>query len=990
MLNARSNSNVLIRKGPLKAIISIVALWSFLFNIVCFDVAWAVRVPSESSRVDSNGADSPGFPRMDLTVDNVSIPLGFGEIKNTFRGTNGKTIIHILDAHCNYSAQHAVAGIVDHLSNNYNIDTIFLEGGSGDYDLSLFTNIRDSEMRYKISDYFVKEGRINGPEFYAINNPDKIKLFGIEEEDLYSKNLNIYRSSIPLKEDIDKYLDTFSGAIANLKLKVYSPELKELDERIKEAEKDKLNFKGYVLYLNDRAQNSGIPVSDYKTIGALQDVLKDEESIDFKEANRERDLLITKLNSKLSRKDMEDLTNRSLQFKAAALSSEEFYDYLFMKARFASVDFNMLPNLLKYSEYVKRYELIDKSMLLKEVKDVEEKLFKYLAKTNDQRTLYRLHKNLSIIKGIFNISLIKEDFDYYNSHKDEFATKNFTDFLNTKGPLYGLTFKMDDRLMALDTYREKMEKFYECSLERDDAFLRNIESKLNAEKKNAAVLFTGGFHTGNISKLLRDKGYSYVEVMPRFQYSDQCPYFKLLAGKKTDMEDLLDKTASYDAGKSTIAIHTLFSMVPDLKDRNTVELEIQALRRLMAGESFTVITPRGCVVFSNAARQGAVEQFSVQYADTTVFANVFAALPEGVQANAQILDDSTMAWQRKGPEEEGPPEGPRKEGEGRRPPRLVTRVEVTRGSVAVAPRDEEGGPDYTAGSLVGPDQALSAIGEAGMPGARPILGVSRNGLGQTFIEVPGITVARQAPNRWDGWIDMMANSDKTFLEIGELYDGQPVMVNIPYSELMSGSLASTFFGQVGQTRAILEGAVRTFKIGNVTFNIFHDTAEGRARLKDAIGRFATTNGIDEASRSKRIVTFAYQKTGEARDGELEKNSYTVYLTGKEKETVAPVTTCGVTGLAILNYLHLMDKRAKDAKAVTIPQINSAVSAVARGIATLAGVPVSEDVLQAIAKKDTEGMLELLRSGLILVKIRPVDGSEIRALHEAEAEVLRAL
>jgi hypothetical protein len=216
------------------------------------------------------------------------------------------------------------------------------------------------------------------------------------------------------------------------------------------------------------------------------------------------------------------------------------------------------------------------------------------------------------------------------------------------------------------------------------------------------------------------------------------------------------------------------------------------------------------------------------------------------------------------------------------------------------------------------------------------------------------------------------------------------MVNIPYSELMSGSLASTFFGQVGQTRAILEGAVRTFKIGNVTFNIFHDTAEGRARLKDAIGRFATTNGIDEASRSKRIVTFAYQKTGEARDGELEKNSYTVYLTGKEKETVAPVTTCGVTGLAILNYLHLMDKRAKDAKAVTIPQINSAVSAVARGIATLAGVPVSEDVLQAIAKKDTEGMLELLRSGLILVKIRPVDGSEIRALHEAEAEVLRAL
>ena len=990
MLNARSNSSLFIRKGPLKTMISVIALWSFLFNIVCFDLAWAVRVPSEPSRVGSKGADSPGFPRMDLTVDNVSIPLGFGEIKNTFLGTNGKIIIHILDAHCNYSAQHAVAGIVEHLSNNYNTDTVFLEGGSGDYDLSLFTNIWDSEMRYKISDYFVKEGRINGPEFYAINNPDKIRLFGIEEEDLYYKNLNIYRSSIPLKEDIDRYLDALSNGIANLKLKVYSPELKELDERTEAAEKDKLNFKGYVVYLNDKAKNSGIPVSDYKSIGALLGVLKDEGSIDFKEANRERDLLITKLNSKLSRKDMEDLTNRVMQFKGGSLSSEEFYDYLFMKARFASVDFNMLPNLLKYSEYVKRYELIDKSVLLKEVKDTEEKLFKYLAKTDDQKTLYSLHKDLSIIKGIFNISLTKEEFDYYNSHKDEFATKNFTDFLYTKGPLYGLTFKTDDRLMALDTYREKMEKFYECSLERDDAFVKNIESKLNAEKKNSAVLFTGGFHTGNLSKLLRDKGYSYVEVMPKFQYSDQCPYFKLLAGKKTDMEDLLNKIASYDAGKSTIAIHTLFSMVPDLKDRNTVEIEIEALRRLMAGKPFAVITPRGCVVFSNAAMQGALERFSVQYADTMVFANVFAGLPEGVQANAQIIDDNTMAWQRKGPEEEGPPEGPRKEGEGRRQPRLVTRLEVTRGSVELAPLNEEGAPDHAAGLLVGPDESLSVIGESGMPGARPILGTSRNALGQTFIEVPGITVARQAPNRWDGWTDMMANSNKTLLEIGQLYDGQPVMINMPYSEAMSGPLASTFLGQIGQARALLEGAVHTLNIGNVTFNIFHDTAEGRQRLKDAIDRFATTNGIDEASRSKRIVTFAYQKTGEARDAELEKNSYTVYLTGKAKETVAPITTCGVTGLAILNYLHLMDKRARDTEAVTIPQINSAVSAVARGIATLAGVPVSEDVLQAIAKKDTAGMLELLKSGLILVRIRPVDGSEIRALHEAEAEVLRAL
>ena len=70
-------------------------------------------------------------------------PLSIGEVKDSFQGENGKTIIHIQDAHCNYSAQQYIYEIISHFSNEYNIELLCLEGGSGAYDLSVFTDIED-------------------------------------------------------------------------------------------------------------------------------------------------------------------------------------------------------------------------------------------------------------------------------------------------------------------------------------------------------------------------------------------------------------------------------------------------------------------------------------------------------------------------------------------------------------------------------------------------------------------------------------------------------------------------------------------------------------------------------------------------------------------------------------------------------------------------------------------------------------------------------
>ena len=212
MKDARSSS-ILKQRGPFKVIVTTITLWSFLFNIIGPDIAllrplnlvghaWAVGNLSELTSVGSGRADSPGVFKA-LNVATFGLPEYLGQIRYSWEPSIDKatgrssdiatarssaktiqpsnnTIVHIQDAHCNYAAQQKIAEIIAHLNREYGAQVINLEGGAKDYDLSIFTNIHDKNIREKVADNFVKEGLVNGAEYFAINNPEKVTLWGIE------------------------------------------------------------------------------------------------------------------------------------------------------------------------------------------------------------------------------------------------------------------------------------------------------------------------------------------------------------------------------------------------------------------------------------------------------------------------------------------------------------------------------------------------------------------------------------------------------------------------------------------------------------------------------------------------------------------------------------------------------------------------------------------------------------------------------------------
>jgi len=66
------------------------------------------------------------------TIDpfDIFIPDQYGTIIETYKGTNGKLIVHIQDAHANYEGQRNLASILEVLITDYDLELILREGRS--------------------------------------------------------------------------------------------------------------------------------------------------------------------------------------------------------------------------------------------------------------------------------------------------------------------------------------------------------------------------------------------------------------------------------------------------------------------------------------------------------------------------------------------------------------------------------------------------------------------------------------------------------------------------------------------------------------------------------------------------------------------------------------------------------------------------------------------------------------------------------------------
>jgi len=542
--------------------VAVVTSVMFLINVLCQDMAFSARPTLDPSNYKKimDGIETVNSP---FSIETFQLPQNLGEIKDEWfpkdaggKMVRGPVVIHVQDAHCNYAAQRKIFEIVNFFNKTYGVRTVNLEGGEGGYDLSIFAGIDDPKIRVDIADRLVRDGEIGGTELYAVSSPETVRLWGVEDPELYVANLSVYRETIKDKSTIDRLVKNISYLLTNLKMHIFSGPLIELDKKRAAFRKGNLDFKVYLEFLLESARKEQIALDRYPHLSSIAQVLLFEKGIDFKKAEKERDRLIDILQKSLSKTELEELVEKMVLFKFNRISKETVFKYISRKADDLGIETGEFPDFQKYNVYISTYESVNKSALYDEVKSLEEDLWGRMSDTADQKELFRLSDNLGMIEDFLYLNLTREKYKYYDQHRADFDITNFVSFIKRNAPIYKINAPLDENVVVLNEYVEKMEKFYEYSFQRDEAFIENI--KFDPRSK-LAVLVTGGFHTENLCELMRGKGISYISIMPKFQSPEgyESPYFRILGGELYGENEKIAKVL----GIYAIAIASVLNML---------------------------------------------------------------------------------------------------------------------------------------------------------------------------------------------------------------------------------------------------------------------------------------------------------------------------------------------------------------------------------------------------------------------------------------------
>ena len=630
--------------------------------LVCFVFtdAWAV-IPLKPS-IDPALNNSQNTASLDPST--FTLPVHLGEVRYSYKGDPDRIVIHIQDAHCNYFAQKKIAEIIDYLKREYGIDVVNLEGGAGDYNLKVFTNISGNEIRYEVADYFVKKGEINGAELYAITNPGSVDLWGVEDKELYRSNLKVYRDSLSYKRDVDRSLGELTHILDSLKTRIFNGELLKIDEAYTKYKAGELDFKQYLAFLIQQARDEAIPIREFTNLYLISQAMDQEVSVDFKKANSERDNIVDDLKRSLSKNDIAELASKSLDFKTKKIKQEDFYGYLLQKAKKAGIDIHKYPSLSSYIIYVSLFDAVDRFKIMEEMDELEKEIKEPFFKNDEQRKLDQLARNLSILKNIFGITLTKNDYDYFLRNRDSFYMSDFLGFIKKESFKYGLMLEASPSIKKVDNYLREIENFYEYSFKRDDMFLENLKFATNAQGKAASVLMTGGFHTDNLCDILKDENISFVSIVPKFtcEMDYESPYFELLAGQTSGIQGML---VSAMAKSSMIQIASkLNGVLADRASVDTFNASVVILSKLIEERGPDVVNEDinielshdGKNVFVSIGEPGGYN-FYMPLTDLGLEdASVVTALPEvkPVVEEAQVVIDKEMVGE---PAARAPPVG---------------------------------------------------------------------------------------------------------------------------------------------------------------------------------------------------------------------------------------------------------------------------------------------------------------------------------------------
>lgn len=484
--------------------------WAGGENVSVLSVTPHVSTDTSDIQIGSSGKQfyiSPGIAQ----VDNINI------------SSNGELVINIQDAHSSLSAQYSIASLLESLLENYDLRVIAIEGGRGYIDTSILKSVPDDGVRRTTAEYLMEEGIISAGEFFSALTSEDVAVYGAEENELYVENLELFRDVYSFNARNEAIIEGIRAYLSARERQVHKESLRRFLYRSGLHRQGKISFQVYWEFLEGFSVSEGIPVGGKSSIEHLKYIVALEKEIDFNRATIQRSALIERIIENSSLEELEDLVRISGMFEKNKIGQDQYHDRLVEMAENKGIDIAELKDLNRFVKYLRAYRSLDIIGLSNDIRRVEENILENLFSSREERELYRLSRAIDLIRRMFRVEMTPGEVD----ELDGILSVNGPENVLKQDPLMA---SREEARKLLGDAREAI-RFYRLAEKRNHAMIAKTVDAMRMEGKKAAVLISGGHHSSGLTELMREKGLSYIVLMPRVSAENERPYVAVLTRK---------------------------------------------------------------------------------------------------------------------------------------------------------------------------------------------------------------------------------------------------------------------------------------------------------------------------------------------------------------------------------------------------------------------------------------------------------------------------
>ncbi|MDR1940798.1 MAG: hypothetical protein LBQ47_00520 [Endomicrobium sp.] len=425
-----------------------------------------------------------------------SIPASLGTVTalKNFGGRN--FVINIQDLHCDGGAQRNIAAILKYLEENYGIKKVYLEGACADVDVAPLSGLLNTSLGRQTLEFMTDSGYVNGVEYYAALNSKKGFARGIEDFELYEKNINLLAQIMSSESEIEAVCSSLEAEIAPVKRKYSNARIKALDRLVRSFERGKTSRDKFYLKL----MSYGVS-GNYDSIKAYIEMSAAAASFNGGKTSKEFPLFINSLKSFLPYKEFSRLSAASSGFSCAENISKELLELSEKYSLFSGDKFESVKKYLSYLQYLKSINPVDLAL---EEKELISAAYGRLSSDAYEREVSFLDGFIPEIKGYFTAEI--------TSYELESFAENFKRFRRI-----WCSYFAQNTVKKLDKYADLLASYHENNLKRDAVFAKSAGLDFSADdaRENIKVIVTGGFHSGGLEKILNEKSTSYAVITPK-------------------------------------------------------------------------------------------------------------------------------------------------------------------------------------------------------------------------------------------------------------------------------------------------------------------------------------------------------------------------------------------------------------------------------------------------------------------------------------------